>query len=148
MGSKEGGKTQTVQCFQRWPVREAWLAVEKMQGKSALLTCERVIDGLFPVTQGGTAATGEFPCFGLVNGTNAGNLFTGARKAVEVVAGDGFTCVRLDNDNFVCSGEGKVGAQQEGQVNTQVFASASDAWPVIEELERYEHRFSLRSPSI
>jgi len=60
---EESGKTYHVQGFQRWPVRNARPVVEKMQGKSALLTCERVIDALFPVTQGGTAAVpGAFGC--------------------------------------------------------------------------------------
>ena len=45
-----------VTLFQRWPVRQARPVVEKLQGKEALLTCERVIDALFPVTLGGTAA--------------------------------------------------------------------------------------------
>jgi len=44
-------------------VRQARPVAEKMQGKGALLTCERVIDALFPVTQGGTAAVpGAFGC--------------------------------------------------------------------------------------
>merc|ERR1711982_163019 len=35
----------------------------KLPGKQALLTCERVIDALFPITQGGTAAVpGAFGC--------------------------------------------------------------------------------------
>ncbi len=54
---------QEVMLFQRWPVREARPVVEKMQGKEALLMCERVIDALFPVTLGGTAAApGAFGC--------------------------------------------------------------------------------------
>jgi len=57
------GKDVEVQLFQVWPVREARPVVEKLQGNSALLTCERVIDALFPVTQGGTAAVpGAFGC--------------------------------------------------------------------------------------
>jgi len=60
---EEAGKTSEVQLFQRWPVRQARPAVEKLQGKEALLTCERVIDALFPVTLGGTAAVpGAFGC--------------------------------------------------------------------------------------
>merc|ERR1719473_1823570 len=46
-----------------WPVRQARPVVEKMPGKIAMLTCQRVIDALFPVTQGGTAAVpGAFGC--------------------------------------------------------------------------------------
>merc|ERR1712207_50987 len=57
------GKTEPVTLFQKWPVREGRPVVEKMQGSTALLTCERVIDALFPVTQGGTAAVpGAFGC--------------------------------------------------------------------------------------
>ena len=60
---EECGKTTPVQLFQKWPVRQARPTVEKLQGNSALLTCERVIDALFPVTQGGTAAVpGAFGC--------------------------------------------------------------------------------------
>merc|ERR1712026_453706 len=52
-----------VQLFQKWPVREGRPVVDKLQGCEALLTCERVIDALFPVTQGGTAAVpGAFGC--------------------------------------------------------------------------------------
>merc|ERR1712050_473234 len=60
---EEAGKTEVVSLFQRWPVRQARPVVEKLQGKEALLTCERVIDALFPVTLGGTAAVpGAFGC--------------------------------------------------------------------------------------
>merc|ERR1712151_243072 len=60
---EEGGKTSPVQPFQKWPVRQGRPVVEKMQGSEALLTCERVIDALFPVTLGGTAAVpGAFGC--------------------------------------------------------------------------------------
>merc|ERR1719240_2008964 len=57
------GQKININLFQVWPVRMARPSAEKMQGKSALLTCERVIDALFPVTQGGTAAVpGAFGC--------------------------------------------------------------------------------------
>merc|ERR1712207_106610 len=57
------GKTEPVTLFQKWPVRQGRPVVEKMQGCEALLTCERVIDALFPVTLGGTAAVpGAFGC--------------------------------------------------------------------------------------
>merc|ERR1712151_111562 len=60
---EEGGKKSGVQLFQNWPVREARPVAEKLQGDTALLTCERVIDALFPVTLGGTAAVpGAFGC--------------------------------------------------------------------------------------
>merc|ERR1711874_314348 len=60
---EEGGKVTPVQLFQRWPVRQGRPVVEKLQGCGALLTCERVIDALFPVTLGGTAAVpGAFGC--------------------------------------------------------------------------------------
>merc|ERR1712226_74912 len=53
---EEGGKTSPVQLFQRWPVRQGRPVVDKFEAREALLTCERVIDALFPVTLGGTAA--------------------------------------------------------------------------------------------
>jgi len=60
---EDAGKTHAVTLFQRWPVRQGRPVVDKMQGNAALLTCERVIDALFPVTQGGTAAVpGAFGC--------------------------------------------------------------------------------------
>jgi len=59
----EGGKVENLSLFQSWPVRQPRPVVDKLPGKSALLTCERVIDALFPVTQGGTAAVpGAFGC--------------------------------------------------------------------------------------
>jgi len=58
-----GGKIETVMLYQKWPVRQGRPVAEKMQGKGALLTCERVCDALFPVTQGGTCAVpGAFGC--------------------------------------------------------------------------------------
>jgi V-type H+-transporting ATPase subunit A len=60
---EEAGKVTPINLFQSWPVRNPRPVVEKLQGKTALLTCERVIDALFPVTQGGTAAVpGAFGC--------------------------------------------------------------------------------------
>jgi len=46
-----------------WPVRENRPVTEKQPGVQAMLTCQRVVDALFPVTQGGTAAVpGAFGC--------------------------------------------------------------------------------------
>merc|ERR1712032_1032791 len=60
---EDAGKKSGVQLFQKWPVREGRPVVEKMQGSTALLTYERVIDALFPCTLGGTAAVpGAFGC--------------------------------------------------------------------------------------
>lgn len=60
---EEAGVISEVMLFQRWPVRQMRPVVEKLQGIQALLTCERVIDALFPVTLGGTAAVpGAFGC--------------------------------------------------------------------------------------
>merc|ERR1712023_553830 len=57
------GKKEGVCLSHFWPVRQARPVVEKLPGKQAMLTCERVIDALFPVTQGGTAAVpGAFGC--------------------------------------------------------------------------------------
>jgi len=59
----DNGKTHQIMLFQRWPVRRGRPCVEKMQGNAALLTCERVIDALFPLTLGGTSAVpGAFGC--------------------------------------------------------------------------------------
>jgi len=60
---EEGGVVTPVKLYQRWPVREGRPTVEKLQGNHALLTCQRVVDALFPVTLGGTAAVpGAFGC--------------------------------------------------------------------------------------
>merc|ERR1719400_2701694 len=60
---EEAGKSSGVMLFQKWPVRQGRPVKEKLQGIEALLTCERVIDALFPVTLGGTAAVpGAFGC--------------------------------------------------------------------------------------
>jgi len=60
---EEAGKVSAVTLFQKWPVRQGRPVVDKLQGCAALLTCERVIDALFPVTLGGTAAVpGAFGC--------------------------------------------------------------------------------------
>jgi V-type H+-transporting ATPase subunit A len=60
---EDGGKVTPVTLFQKWPVRQSRPVVEKLQGNVAMLTCERVIDALFPITQGGTSAVpGAFGC--------------------------------------------------------------------------------------
>merc|ERR1712232_1353018 len=60
---EDGGKVTPVQLFQKWPGRQARPVAEKMQGEKALLTCQRVCDAIFPVTQGGTCAVpGAFGC--------------------------------------------------------------------------------------
>jgi len=57
------GKKHEVQLFQLWPVRIGRPVAEKLEAREALVTCERVIDALFPVTLGGTAAVpGAFGC--------------------------------------------------------------------------------------
>jgi V-type H+-transporting ATPase subunit A len=59
----DAGKKHEVKLYQKWPVRRGRPVTEKMQGREALLTCERVIDALFPLTLGGTAAVpGAFGC--------------------------------------------------------------------------------------
>ena len=63
MEVEEGSTVHKIMLFQRWPVRRGRPVIEKKQGEAALLTCERVIDALFPVTLGGTAAVpGAFGC--------------------------------------------------------------------------------------
>jgi V-type H+-transporting ATPase subunit A len=59
----DNGKTHKVMLYQKWPVRRGRPCVEKLEGNEALLTCERVIDALFPMTLGGTSAVpGAFGC--------------------------------------------------------------------------------------
>lgn len=57
------GKVEKYGLAHFWPVRQSRPVVEKMPGICAMLTCQRVVDALFPVTQGGTAAVpGAFGC--------------------------------------------------------------------------------------
>jgi len=63
MELEDGAKTHQIALFQKWPVRRGRPCVEKLQGNAALLTCERVLDALFPMTLGGTSAVpGAFGC--------------------------------------------------------------------------------------
>jgi V-type H+-transporting ATPase subunit A len=60
---KDDGVVVPVTLYHNWPVRVGRPVAEKLEGKEALLTCERVIDALFPVTLGGTACVpGAFGC--------------------------------------------------------------------------------------
>merc|ERR1711966_482849 len=56
-------KVEKLTLFHSWPVRQPRPVVDKKQGNHALLTCQRVIDALFPLCVGGTAAVpGAFGC--------------------------------------------------------------------------------------
>ncbi len=58
----QGKKTQYT-MLQYWPVRKPRPVREKLAGDTPLLTGQRVIDALFPCTQGGTTAIpGAFGC--------------------------------------------------------------------------------------
>merc|ERR1719240_1199466 len=61
---EDSGNTKVeVALFQKWPVRQPRPVAEKLQGIEGLLTQERVVDSLFPVTLGGTCAVpGAFGC--------------------------------------------------------------------------------------
>jgi len=49
--------------YHEWPVRSARPCADKIPGKVALLTGQRVLDGIFPAVQGGTCAIpGAFGC--------------------------------------------------------------------------------------
>merc|ERR1719230_1573215 len=57
------GKVDKVGLSHFWPVRQARPFVEKLAGREALLTQERVIDALFPSVLGGTCSVpGAFGC--------------------------------------------------------------------------------------
>jgi len=57
------GKKETVTLMQQWPVRVGRPCVDKLEGEASLLTEQRVIDALFPLTLGGTSAVpGAFGC--------------------------------------------------------------------------------------
>lgn len=61
--ASDDGSEKKVTLFQLWPVRIGRPVADKMEAREALLTCERVIDALFPVTLGGTSAVpGAFGC--------------------------------------------------------------------------------------
>ncbi len=56
-------KTVNVTMTHKWPVREPRPVVEKLPGREALITGQRVIDTLFPSVLGGTCAIpGAFGC--------------------------------------------------------------------------------------
>lgn len=52
----ENGKEQEVKLMQKWPVRKARPVIEKLNPDAMLVTGQRVIDTLFPITKGGTCA--------------------------------------------------------------------------------------------
>ena len=53
---RENGKTEDVIMLQRWPVRKQRPYITKMAPDSPMVTGQRVIDSLFPIAKGGTAA--------------------------------------------------------------------------------------------
>ena len=57
------GQTQEYSMFHEWPVRIPRPYIEKLPGKTPLLTGQRVLDALFPSCLGGTCAIpGAFGC--------------------------------------------------------------------------------------
>ena len=52
----EDGKLHEIQLMQKWPVRRGRPYKEKLSPKELMVTGQRVIDTLFPVTKGGVAA--------------------------------------------------------------------------------------------
>jgi V-type H+-transporting ATPase subunit A len=57
------GERTEYSLMQVWPVRQPRPVTEKLPGNNPLLTGQRVLDGLFPVVQGGTTAIpGAFGC--------------------------------------------------------------------------------------
>jgi len=57
------GKSQTVSLMQKWPVRVGRPVTDKLEAEESLLTEQRVLDALFPLTLGGTSAVpGAFGC--------------------------------------------------------------------------------------
>jgi len=58
-----GSKSTKLSLMHQWPVRKPRPTVEKLAGKEALITGQRVIDSLFPSVLGGTCAVpGAFGC--------------------------------------------------------------------------------------
>ncbi len=52
----EGGQVEPLTLMQRWPVRKGRPYVQKLSPDVPLVTGQRVIDALFPLAKGGTAA--------------------------------------------------------------------------------------------
>ena len=50
------GETAEIQMLQKWPVRRRRPYAEKLVPKEPMITGQRVIDSLFPITKGGVAA--------------------------------------------------------------------------------------------
>ena len=62
-GSGSGSATVNVTMTHKWPVREPRPVREKLPGREALITGQRVLDTLFPAVLGGTCAIpGAFGC--------------------------------------------------------------------------------------
>jgi V-type H+-transporting ATPase subunit A len=60
---KDEGATVNVTMSHKWPVRDPRPVIEKLPGREALITGQRVIDTLFPSVLGGTCAIpGAFGC--------------------------------------------------------------------------------------
>lgn len=58
------GETHTIRLAHEWPVRIPRPVREKLPGNSALITGQRVIDGMFPSVLGGTCAVpGTVQCY-------------------------------------------------------------------------------------
>ncbi len=53
---KEDGKTEEISMMQKWPVRKQRPYQKKLPPDMPLITGQRVIDALFPIAKGGTAA--------------------------------------------------------------------------------------------
>merc|ERR1719373_811347 len=57
------GRQVNLKMYHQWPVRSPRPCAEKIPGKTALLTGQRVLDAVFPACQGGTCAIpGAFGC--------------------------------------------------------------------------------------
>ncbi len=53
---EKGGEREELKMYQRWPVRKPRPTVERYEPEVPLITGQRVIDTLFPIAKGGTAA--------------------------------------------------------------------------------------------
>ncbi len=50
------GSIQEIKAFQEWPIRQARPVANRLKSSKPLLTGQRIIDSVFPIAKGGTAA--------------------------------------------------------------------------------------------
>ncbi len=86
------GKTEEIKLMTKWPVRIPRPVKEKLPPNIPLLTGQRVIDTMFPIAMGGTAAVpGPFGSGKCITGDTPIALATGEIKKIETIYHESFS---------------------------------------------------------